>query len=332
MDSQRPNKYCTLKHFISIIISVLLMTSCTWVKDDVDDCPYGFWLNLHYTYNILDVEAAPEYIDEVSVFVYDSIGNYVSKIDVPQSTLLANNHRVKIEGLPHGVYQFMVWCGTTHNEYSISGAQTNLEEFSLALVNRDVVNKQLPDLYYGFLPKVTYDESYVIHDVDMMKNTNQLACLVVSTSPDVVLEPDDYSMYIVSDNSTMDSSNKLVPYKQTVYDAYANDTVTINDSDYGELHGIRFGLSTLRLMQDNECRLVLTNNEIGDDVFDISFPEYIGMIGSLYTQLGRKLTVQEYLDRQDFYTIVFYMSKDVDKLLQVKVNSWRLRANNHLKL
>ncbi len=308
------------------------MTSCTWVKDDFDDCPYGFWLNLHYTYNILDVEAAPEYIEEVSVFVYDSIGNYVSRIDVPQSTLLANSHRVRIEGLPHGEYQFMVWSGTAHNEYSISGIQTNLQDFRLALANRDVVAKQLPDLYYGFLPKILYDDSYTTHDVYMMKNTNQLACMVVSTSETAELEPEDYSMRIVSDNSTMDAGNNLVPYKPTTYQSYVKEKATIDDAEYGLLQGIKFGISTMRLMQDKDSRLILTKNDTQQEIFNISFPEYIGMIGSLYTQLGRELTVQEYLDRQDFYTIIFFLSEDIDKLLQVQVNSWRLRANNHLKL
>jgi hypothetical protein len=56
------------------------------------------------------------------------------------------------------------------------------------------------------------------------------------------------------------------------------------------------------------------------------------MIGSLYTNLGKPLSVQEYLDRQDFYTIVFFLSDDLDQLIQLQVNSWRLRPYNHLKL
>ena len=47
-------------------------SSCTWVQDDTDGCPYGFWLKLHYTYNILDVEAAPEYVKDATVYVYDA--------------------------------------------------------------------------------------------------------------------------------------------------------------------------------------------------------------------------------------------------------------------
>jgi hypothetical protein len=56
------------------------------------------------------------------------------------------------------------------------------------------------------------------------------------------------------------------------------------------------------------------------------------MIGALYTNMGRQITAQEYLDRQDFYTIVFFLSADFEQLIQLQVNSWRLRASNHLKL
>ena len=70
--------------------------------------------------------------------------------------------------------------------------------------------------------------------------------------------------------------------------------------------------------------------ECGTDVG--SLPEYVGQMGTLYTNLGRPLTVQEYLDRQDFYTLVFFVTGDLEQLLQLQVNSWRLRAFNHIKL
>ena len=75
MDCKRLNKCCALKHLISILC-IMALASCTWVKDDVDDCPYGFWLKLHYTYNILDVEAAPEYVKAANVYIYDTDGNF----------------------------------------------------------------------------------------------------------------------------------------------------------------------------------------------------------------------------------------------------------------
>lgn len=316
-----------------LLACLLLTTSCTWVKDDYDDCPYGFWLKLHYTYNILDVEAAPEYVKDVSVFVYDTVGNYVTRIDAPMNLLRTYDHRVRVENLPEGDYQFVVWSGIGNSEYALSSNNLPLDEFRLSLAERENYAGRLPDLFYGCLSTVHYDNAYAVHDVYMMKNTNHLACLVVPLDESQEILPGDYTMKVVSANSTMDARNRLVSNEAVTYKPFAQDTVTVDDIDYGLLHGTKFGISTLRLMESTDCRLILEKNETGESVFNISLPEYIGMIGSLYTNAGRQLTVQEYLDRQDFYTIVFFLSGDgLNQLLQLQVNSWRLRAYRHLKL
>ena len=332
MDSKRPHKYCALKQLCSILC-ILFLTSCTWVKDDNDDCPDGFWLNLHYTYNILDVEAAPEYVKEVSVYIYDSIGNYVSRLDVPQTVLAANNHKVRIEGLQEGDYRFVVWSGISNSQYAVSGDNSTMDAFRLSLAGSSTtVTNRLPDVYYGILSTVHYDDAYAVHDVWMMKDTNQLTCLFVPLSGDVAVSPADYDVKVVSANGTMNVMNKPVSATPITYLPFERNSVTVNDSEYGELHGIGFSLTTLRLMADLDIRLVFQKADTGETIFNISLPEYIGMIGSYYTNLGRQLTLQEYLDRQDFYQIVFFLSEDFSTLIRLDVNSWRLRAKNHLKL
>lgn len=332
MDSKRPHRYCTLKQLCSILC-ILLLTSCTWVKDDNDDCPEGFWLNLHYTYNILDVEAAPEYVTEVSVYVYDSIGNYVSRLDVPQTTLAANGHKVRIEGLPEGDYQFVVWSGISNGQYAVSGDKSTMGDFRLSLPGTSTtVSTRLPDLYYGRSETVHYDDGYATHDVWMMKDTNQLVCVFVPLSGEMTVDAADYDVQLVSANGTMDVLNNPVSDTAITYEPFERNDVTFNDAEYGELHGIGFNLTTLRLMEDRDCRLVFQKADTGATILNISLPEHMGMIGSYFTNLGRPLTLQEYLDRQDFYHIVFFLSEDFSTLISLDVNSWRLRAKNHLKL
>lgn len=313
---------------------LLLTASCTWVKDDIDDCPEGFWLNLHYTYNILDVEAAQQYVKDASVYVYDTLGNYVTRIDATLPTLRANGHRVRVEGLPEGYYQFVVWSGMGNNDYAVSGDKQTMSQFRLSLSTlHDSHEGLLPDLFYGRLPVVHYDNAYAEHHISMMKNTNELACLIVTLDGEEEIAPDDYNMKVVTANGTVDVLNRLASDTEITYLPFSCDSVDIDDIDYGLLHGIKFGISTLRLMEDTDCRLILEKNETGESLFNISLPEFLGMVGSLYTNLGQPLTVQEYLDRQDFYTIVFFLSGDnLDQLMQLQVNSWRLRAYNHLKL
>ncbi len=309
------------------------MMSCSWVKDDIDDCPFGFWLKLHYTYNILDVDAAPKYVTDAYVYVYDEAGNFVKRIYVSQEMLKSNDHRVRVEGLAEGNYQFVVWSGIANNHYAVSGDALSIGDFRLALADGiGICSDQLPSLFYGYLPAVHYDDSYAEHDIGLMKNTNQLACIVVSIDNQLTLSPANYTMKIVAANGIMNAQNQPVATMKTTYEPFVKESVLLNDPDYGTLNGLKFGLSTLRLMGNSECRIILEQKSTGQHLFDISLPEYMGMIGSLYTNSGRALGVQEYLDRQDFYTIVFFLSGDKGMLMQLQVNSWRLRANNHLKL
>ena len=322
-----------MKQSLTILLAALLFTSCTWIKFDPEECPDGFWIQLHYTYNILDVEAAPEYVKDAALYIYDAEGNYVQRIDVTPEELSANGYRVRVDGLPDGDYQFMVWSGINSSLYSLAGDHGPMTEFRLALANQNASSdKQLPDLFYGFLPAVHYDSGYAQHDVYLMKNTNLLACLIMPTSTTTKLNPADFSLSIVSANGEMDANNNLVSDKLRTYEPFVSEKATINDSDYGTVQGVSYSISTLRLMTQTDCRIILKKRDTGNQIFNISLPEYIGMIGSLYTNLGKPLSVQEYLDRQDFYSVVFFLSEDLEQLMQLQVNSWRLRANNHLKI
>lgn len=330
MDTEKYRRK-TLKQVL-YILSVLLITSCTWVKDNDEDCPYGFWLNLHYTYNMLDVDAAPEYLDEVSVYVYDTIGNYVTRIDAPAQVLKANDYRVKVEGLADGDYSFVIWGGVSNSHYAVSGDKSTIADFRVSLsASNGTSSGQLSDLYYGNLSKVHYDNSYAVHDVYLMKNTNELACCIVTTDAEVAIDKDDYSMKLESANGTMDAANRLVSNDKITYQAFDKDIVFIEDADYGDLHGIKCKISTLRLMQNKDCRVILVK-KTGEEIFNISLPDLLGQLGSLYTKLGRPLSIQEYLDREDFFTLIFIYSGEFDQLIQFQVNSWKLRANKYLKV
>ena len=321
-----------MKQTLSIFF-ILLLTSCAWVNDDNDDCPDGFWLNLHYTYNILDVEAAPRHVQEVSIYVYDAAGNYIKRLNVNKAELDANSYRVRVDGLTEGDYQFVVWSGVVNNEYAVSGDVETMDKFRVSLSSQTTsYASKLPDLYFGSLSSVHYDMNYATHDVYLMKNTNQLSCIVVPSSPSVTIKPESVTLRIESANATMDAHNNLASDRVMTYEPFAKETVTINDPDFGTLNGTTFSVSTLRLMEGLDCRIILENTETGRQVFNVSFPEYVGMIGAYYTNLGKALSLQEYLDRQDFYTVVFFLSAELDALMQLEVNNWRIRANNHLKL
>ena len=317
-----------------LLICILTMTSCTWVKDDYDDCPYGFWLKLNYTYNILDVEAAPKYVRDAYVYVYDTNGKYVKRVYASYGDLKANGYRVRIEGLQEGYYKFVVWCGVD-NQFAVAGENLTIDDFRLTLLSTgegNCYNGILPDLFYGYLSDTYFDDSYAIHNIDLTKDTNQFSCLIVSIDNNAVMNPNDYDMKIISANGTMNAYNQLVSNVEISYEPNQKASVVFNDTQYGNLQGIQFSIPSLRLMNQSNDRIVLEKKDNGQKLFDISLSEYIGMIGQFYSAMGREISIQDYLDRQDYYTVVFYLSDDLERLISLKVNNWLVRADNHIKL
>lgn len=307
--------------------------SCTWVKDDTDDCPDGFWLQLRYTYNMLDVDAAEKYVTDAYVYVYDANGKYITRIYASQAMLAANGHRVRVEDLPEGDYQFMVWSGAGNSAYAVSGDTQDISNFRLSLSGTgSTLQQELPLLFYGFKSTVHYDDEYAVYNVEMTKDTNLLTCMIVVAGDTATANTDELSIKVVAANATMDGLNQLTGTQKTTYRPYSEDTVTVNDPDFGVLPGRKMGISTMRLTTGDDCRIIIEKKSTEQEVVNISFTEYIAKIGSYYTSIGRPLTVQEYMDRQDFYTVVFYLSDDLDRLLKLQVNNWRVRAVNHLKL
>lgn len=321
-----------MKHLLPIIC-ILSLASCAWLKDDLDECPVGFWLNLRYTYNILDAEAAPKQVTDAYIYVYDKDGNFVKRIYATHDELVANAFSVRIDDLPEDDYQFVVWSGIGNSMYSVVSDAQTIGDFRFSLANAGGnCAAELPALLQGWLPTVHYSNQYTVHEVQLKKNTNHLACLVVTVPDNPSITTADYTLKVTADNGMMDAYSNIVPSGTTTYVPYSGESVVLDETDYGNLHGVKFGLTTLRLMNDGNARIILQNNKTGRNVFNISFSEYVGMIGKYYTNLGREIDEQEYLDRQDFYTFVFYISGDLDQLIQLQVNNWRMRVINHLKL
>lgn len=58
--SQIMNKYHKILSALVILLTAFAFSSCSWVKDDTDDCPNGIWLQMQYDYNMLDVDAVKQ--------------------------------------------------------------------------------------------------------------------------------------------------------------------------------------------------------------------------------------------------------------------------------
>ena len=76
--------------------------------------------------------------------------------------------------------------------------------------------------------------------------------------------------------------------------------------------------NTMRLMEDRPTRFVVTEKSTGKKVFNINLTDFL----ALTSMEGNNMDVQEYLDRQDRYKIIFFFADNTWNAVQVNINGW----------
>jgi hypothetical protein len=71
--------------------------------------------------------------------------------------------------------------------------------------------------------------------------------------------------------------------------------------------------------------LHIRNRETGEDVFRIPVADYALLVKGYYRE---KMGDQEYLDRQDEYTMTFFLDEGEWVSSVIYINSWRVVLNN----
>ena len=85
-------------------------------------------------------------------------------------------------------------------------------------------------------------------------------------------------------------------------------------------------LSTGRLMADSDVRLTISNRQTGETVLSIPLIDYLELCK---TVANYDMPLQEYLDREDTYTMTFFLDTNNAWInTQVIINNWIVRYND----
>ncbi len=295
-----------------------LCFACSWVDDDLSDCPSGFWLKLSYRYNMLNVDAAFTQLKNASIFIFDETGNYLGTQHVDSLTLRQNNCQVKLESLPPGKYDFLVWSGLTDSCYECSALGVRL-----LCDTSGTSSRRLPALFHGRLEGVEVPEEYAVCEVPLIKLTHSFTCILQgqNTTP---FTDDEFLVEIKAFNGMIDHRSQPLDSVETCYKPFYQAI-----ADLSGLQVVHSELNTLRLLENDKTRLVLTHRSTGQRILNIPLTEYLLFSREAYSEM----TPQEYLDRQDQYTLIFFLDTTGDKLKPyicplMKVNNWIVRVNN----
>lgn len=303
-----------------VILHMLFMCpGCSWVDDDRSDCPTGCWLKLTYTYNMLNVDAASTQLKEATIFILDKEENCVAKEEIDSLTLHQNNCLIRLPSLPEAEYTVLVWSGLTDGHYECTPA-------TLKLLRNEAGEHQerLAGLFHGRLDGLRIDEKYQIIEVPLVKNTNTLSCKLQS-SVGATMRSNDFRLELTARNGLMDHKNMPADTTRICYLPFMQNTVGIEGFQV-----VQAGMNTLRLFENDDTRLSLIYTPSGQAVFSLPLCQYLLLSGQVH---AANMEAQEYLDRQDQYNLLFFLTPTDNPQLpylcmQMEVNGWKIRLND----
>lgn len=319
-----------MRPFLLYIISfIALFSSCDWVNDDLSDCPSGTWLKISYTYNMLDVDAASTQVNSLTILAFDKNDQYVDRVDIDSITLHQGYYMVKVP-FPEGTYRLLIWGGVSDPMYrlpNLKAGQTDRKSLNISLAcdDKNQSDKKLDDLFYGSLDNITISQEYQVVTAHLVKDTNYFSC-ILQDEANVPLRAEDFSFTLESANGIIDYTNTPIGTTPVCYLPYEKEATVISE----QTPVVHAKLNTLRIMKGDQTTLSIKHIPSGRDILRLPLTSYL-LLSKIYNGIG-EVSDQEYLDRQDSYTLLFFIRSSETGIPQIRpkmhVNGWIIRLNN----
>ena len=337
-----------LKIWTMLLLLAGTLSSCNVLDEEDEDC--ALYVRFKYDMNMLNADAFSTNVKSVTVFVFKD-DKYVFQKTEEGSLLEREGYRMRLDEIPYKEkheYDYIVWAGMAENKnFTLPPLLQpgDTKETLTCMLNREhvaradehaVVRTNLQAIYHGMVngADASRAASTVAGDeilVSLTKNTNTIRVILQHYSAEP-LDKEQFTFTITDKNGLMNYDNNLLEDEQITY--YAWDTrqgyfdKEGNTLQGGNLNMVVADLSVARLMVSEEPELVVTNNENGKEVLSFDLIEMARLIKGNYInepQFGYEMSDQEYLDREDTYTMVFLLDSGLrwtNSMLHI--NSWKV--------
>ena len=314
---------------LHIICIVALFSSCDWVNDDLSDCPTGTWLKISYTYNILNVDAASTQVGDITILAFDKNDKYVDRLDVDSITLHQGYCMVRLP-FPEETYHLLIWGGISGYQYQLPNLKAGQTErkslnISLACDNKNQFNRKLNALFHSSLENITISEEYQVITAGLVKNTNYFSCILQDEN-NLPLRQEDFAFTLESTNGVIDYTNTPVGTTPTCYLPYRQELSLTSE----QIPIIHARLNTLRIMKGDDTTLSIKHTPSGKTILQLPLTQYLLLSKNYPNNIG-DISDQEYLDREDSYTLMFFIQSSdtgIPRIPTMKVNDWIIRLND----
>ena len=150
---------------------------------------------------------------------------------------------------------------------------------------------------------------------------------IVALCPGKKIAADDFAFAIDDDNSWLAYDNASLKEDSISYSPWSQYDGTVGTANnQTQVSAVVAEMTVNRLFANKNPRLKVYNNENGKLVFNIPLVDYALLVKGNY---NKAMTDQDYLDRQDEYSFVFFVDDGMNWLsASIFVNSWRVVLQN----
>lgn len=333
------------------------MASCDSILDfEEGDCSIEYRVKFKYDYNIDRVDAFAQEVERVALYAFDDDGNFVYQKSEQGERLADGSYSMQVDIEP-GDYHLVAWAGLDNQSFAIPvlTAGSKIEDLTV-LTHREtntaetradgeegkyIVKEKLSDLWHGEVTQQSFTRSgrQNIITVPLVKNTNTIRVVIaqVNTNPDKpvtrAINKNRFSYALYDDNGWMNYDNTLLKDNLLTYLPYITEdseikTRALSDDQETEVTypAAVAEISVARLLETQKPQLKIIDQERGTDLLgNGSLISYLSLLKP--DQL--KMPLQEYLDREDNYGMIFFVDENLTLMKSViQINNWVVQIND----
>lgn len=351
MIAQKINKW--LKGVMAAVMTLTVVTSCNdmW-HQDYSDCPNGIYVKFKYDYNLQRADMFKDHVGQVTLYVFDEKGNYITQQTETNSALSSPlndpNYVMHVENLQPGKYQFLALAGqnayaeqlTTQRAKFVRTEPTDGSDIKKLEVNLDHQNRgdydevenhamPLDTLWHGMMlnPVEVSSSKAAYATIPLVRDTKKINVALRDLDSPQDMDVNDYTMTIEDHNARILWDNSLDESRKVVYTPHATWN-TVDETEQGKIAHADFMTSRILKHDDykQDGHLLIKSKETGNTVVNVNLPD---LLSRLRTSEEYSYSAQEFLDRAYDYKLQFFIQGGKLKYcyitISVNVLSWSKR-------
>lgn len=285
-------------HFFGMLVLGFFMAACNSSKDEPTDSTENGKLSIKfvYDYNMSGQNSFTQNVESVNMWIFNSNNQLVWSASV--SANLPSGELTTDINLPVGNYEIVAWGGLKDNDaLKLSNYKPkSKDDLTLAINTTEsnslhISDRYLSGLFYGSasFPVPASGSWTQTVTMSLVKDTNNFTINLQSLDGAAV-NGSDYIVSITDNNGQYAWDNSIMRAPAVTYRPWSMTNATFN-------------LSVGRLMDDSNPTLTVNSKVTGYDIINIPLLPYILLIKDNYAAMS----IQEFLDRMDSYTIGFFL-------------------------